>query len=117
VKDSTDLTRAEAQAIHAQSEPHLPGEMGLDSPPRILHSRFPDYPQKLRNADVTGVVVVRFFIEPDGTVSQPVVAGTPPAALAALSLDAIREWRFEPARKNGVPVRVRVQQSFDFRVE
>jgi protein TonB len=88
-----------------------------DSATRVLSSRFPDYPEDLRRAGIEGPVVVRFTVEPDGSVSDPAVQGSPPPRLAALALDAIRQWKFAPAMKNGVPIRARVQQPFLFRTE
>jgi protein TonB len=90
---------------------------GLDSPAKVLSSRFPDYPQSLRNANVVGSVIVWFDVDTDGSVSNPVVLGSPPPELAALTLRAIMQWKFSPATKNGVPVRVRTGQTFVFKAE
>ena len=89
----------------------------LDSPLRMIASPLPEYPPALRNADTVGRVRVRFHVEPDGTVSSPSVVGSPPAALAEISLQAIRRWRFEPPTRAGKPVRLTIEQNFLFRLE
>jgi len=110
-------TRNEAERTHAVGTLQIAPTAEFDSAPRVLSSPFPDYPPHLRRAGVEGRVVVRFTVEPDGSVGDPAVQGTAPPQLAALALDAIRQWRFTPAMKNGVPVRARLQQPFLFRME
>lgn len=66
---------------------------------------------------IEGGVVVLFTVGSDGKVSNPVVAGAPPPELAAIVLNAITQWQFKPAIKNGQPVSVRAQQGFTFKVE
>jgi TonB family protein len=104
--------RKHAEIVHASATVHA-----LDAPLRILKSVFPDYPESFRNADISGVVRIEFFIERDGRVSSPTVIGSPPAELAALSLHAIMRWRFAPPTIAGSPVRVQAAQQFNFKIE
>ena len=110
-------SRNEAERTYADQVPKVSYPQALDSPPRVLSSRFPDYPQHWINAEVVGSVTVQFTIEADGSVSNPAVLGAPRAELAALTLHAIMQWKFAPATKGGVPVQVRAQQAFVFRTE
>jgi TonB family protein len=89
----------------------------LDKPLKILYSPFPEYPPGLRNDNFVGLIRLRFFVEADGTVSNPSIVGSPPAALAAISLHAIMRWKFEPPTRGGAPIRVPVVQEFVFRLE
>jgi protein TonB len=75
------------------------------------------YPQDLQRAGVDGRVVVVFFVEVDGSIGEPKVVGTPPPQLAALALEAIVQWKFAPAMKDGMPVRTRLNQPFLFKIE
>ncbi len=110
-------TKIEAERAHAGESPQTGPSADIDFPPRILLSRFPDYPLDLRNAGIDGQVVVRFTVELDGSVSDPAVQGSPPPELAVLALDAISRWKFTPATKNGLPIRTRLQQPFVFKTE
>ncbi len=110
-------SRAEAEKAHAERMPQVPAQLNVDSPVRVLSSRFPDYPSQLQQAGIVGNVIVQFSVEPDGSVSQPMVLGAPPPELAAITLHAIMQWRFSPATSGGVPVRTRVQQQFKFQLE
>ena len=83
----------------------------------MISSRFPEYPRHLIRREVTGSVVVEFIVDEAGKVIGPTVKGTPAPELAALALDAITQWRFEPAMKGGAPVKVRVRHEFVFKME
>lgn len=110
-------SRAEAEKTHAERMPQVPAQLKVDSPAHVLSSRFPDYPSQLQQAGIVGNVIVQFFVEPDGSVSHPMVLGAPPPELTAITLHAIMQWRFSPATRGGAPVRVRVQQQFRFQLE
>ena len=110
-------TRAEAESTHAKQPALISPAANFDVPPRVMSSQFPDYPLSMRRAGIVGAVVVNFTIEPDGSVSNPAIQGSPPAELAAITLHSILQWKFAPATKAGVPVRARAQQQFDFKTE
>lgn len=109
--------RSDAERAHALASQQAGPTADYDVAPRVLTARFPDYPRNLRSAGIEGRVVVGFTVEPDGSISEAAVQGTPPPQLAALALGAIRQWQFAPAMKKGLPVRVRLQQPFLFRTE
>jgi len=109
-------SKIDAQRVHAAQSLQGPTAT-LDSSPSVLSSQFPDYPRHLQNAGIEGRVVVHFTVETDGSVSDATVQGSPAAQLAALTLNAIKQWKFTPAMKGGVPVRARIQQPFEFKLE
>ncbi|MEJ6004599.1 energy transducer TonB [Paucibacter sp. AS339] len=114
--DGTPESRAAAERSHAELMAKLPNVAELDAPLKTLSSPFPDYPQQVRDAQISGLVRVVFSVGEDGRVSNPTVLGSPPSVLAALSLEAIMRWRFEVPRKDGRPTQVRAMQEFTFRV-
>ncbi|HEX2835584.1 MAG TPA: energy transducer TonB [Thermoanaerobaculia bacterium] len=58
-----------------------------------------------RRARVSGVVIVEIVIEADGHVSAGRVLKPLPFGLGEAALDAVRQWKYEPARDaNGKPV-------------
>lgn len=114
--NSGPQSRVEAERTHADVVAKIPPLLYNYTPVRILSSPFPDYPQQWRNANIEGTVTVQFTIEPDGSVSNPAVMGSPPAELAASTLLSIMQWKFVPATKNGSPVRTRAQQEFVFAI-
>ena len=110
-------TRAEAERLHAHQLGLTTPTANFDTPPKVLSSKFPDYPPSWRNAGIVGTVVVSFSVETDGSVSNPAIQGSPPSELAAITLNSIMRWKFAPATKGGAPVRVRAQQQFVFKTE
>jgi TonB family protein len=60
----------------------------------------PDYPKDARLHRIEGVVLVDVLIDKEGRVKKAeVVQGDPLFAQSAL--DAVRQWRFKPHKKNG----------------
>lgn len=75
-------------------------------PPRMLASNSaPVYPPEARAAGRTGTVVLKVVVYADGTVGDiHVVEGEEPFVRAAVQ--AVKSWRYEPARLKGQPVAV-----------
>jgi TonB family protein len=117
--DGVRRNRAEAEKAYVGSaaiERNIEGTQ-LDKPLKALYTPFPDYPTNLRRAEVVGTVRTRFTIGTDGLVSNPTVLGTPDPALAAITLQSITRWRFEPPVVGGKPARIVATQEFVFRLE
>lgn len=71
----------------------------------ILHNDPPHYPPDAKAAGVSGTVVIRVQIGPDGHIHDPeVVSG--PAQLRQAALDAIQNWVYRPYVLNGETVQV-----------
>jgi protein TonB len=77
---------------------------GVDRPRKIKDVR-PIYPIPARLAQVVGNVLIEATIGPDGKVQHTRVIRSI-EALDQAALDAVRQWEYEPARVNGVPVAV-----------
>jgi len=69
------------------------------------YQHMPAYPESARRQGVEGVTTLRFAVQTDGTVGEVSVvrsAGHPDLDQAAM--EAVRKWRFEPARRGRDPV-------------
>jgi protein TonB len=76
----------------------------------LLSSLAPTYPQRARLANVQGVVVIDAFV---GKVTDmKMLSGS--AMLVQAALDALRTWKYEPARLKGEPIAMHTQVSVDF---
>jgi TonB family protein len=84
--------------------------------PRLLNARqFGDvlareYPLTSYDASIQAEVRVRFRVEADGTTSTPSVTRSTDPRFDQATLRAVQVLRFSPARLNGQPVRVWVEQ-------
>ena len=85
----------------------------LDRIPTPLNAPAPIAP-KLPDGQTERHVVVEFFIDPTGAVRMPSVISSEDPDLEAASVQAVRDWRFEPPTRQGRPTLVHVQQTFRF---
>jgi len=86
------------------------------SAPRVLYSPDPEYSEEARRAKYQGSVVLWIVVGPDGRVRDVRVQRTLGLGLDEKAIEAVRKWRFEPARKNGQPVAVQVNVEVNFRL-
>jgi len=78
----------------------------------------PDYPAAALNAGLEGDVIVRLQIDANGKVSQASVVGHEGGvdpALDKAAIEALRQWRFQPAMRDGRAINSIVQVPVEFR--
>lgn len=75
------------------------------------------YPPHLRQAGVGGTVRTDFVVDPDGWPVNVRVLESPDTSLIVPSVRALLLLRFSPARVQGRPVFVRVEQPITWRVD
>ena len=111
-------TVAATPVEHTGAQVTTPGqlvELGPDvAPPRRIEGSSSSYPAAARRRDQAGTVTVRMIITEEGEPIDVTIVESAGAILDAAVLDAIEGWRFEPATKDGVKVRVRwvIRQTF-----
>jgi TonB family protein len=75
-----------------------------------------DYTEEARRANVEGDVLLEIVVRRDGTVGDPRIVKSLERGLDQRAVQAVRQWRFEPARRLGTPVDVMVEVSVEFRL-
>lgn len=85
----------------------------LDQKPRPLFQQQPNLTAALRKK-VPATVHVLFTVDPTGRVENPVVQSSTDPAFEPPVLAAIKQWKFEPGKRSGQPVRFRMRQPFSF---
>jgi hypothetical protein len=88
-------------AIELGATSHAPDVV----PPRRIAGDDISYPVGKVSACVNGPLVVRAIINEQGLPEFPFVAPDVDPILALAALDGMKEWRFEPARQEGRPIR------------
>jgi protein TonB len=79
----------------------------------IVHKVPPKYPEDARNHRIQGTVLVDVIVGTNGKVTDTkLVFGHP--ALAKVTVDAIRKWKFKPYLLNGNPIEVETQVTMNF---
>lgn len=77
----------------------------VDRAPSILRRIMPQYPSYAERNNIEGKVVLRFIVDTNGNVVEPVVTESEPEGVFDdAAIEAIRQTRFRPAEKYGKPV-------------
>ena len=94
--------------------PYQPGS-GID-PPTLVREVRPSYTDAARRQAIEGDVVLEIVVRSDGSVGNVRVRRTLGGGLEQKAIEAVRQWRFTPAKRRGVPVDVVVDVSVEFKL-
>lgn len=86
----------------------------IDQRPRAVHQVAGAYPSEMRSRNVEGVVTLIFIVDETGRVANPRVEKSSHPEFEKPALDAVRQWKFEPAVKAGKRVGCRMRVSVRF---
>ncbi len=97
--------------------PPAPIPVGGDvKPARLISSTPPLYPTLAKTQRVSGNVVIDALIDATGRVTtMKIVSG--PTLLHQAAMDALRQWKYQPATLDGKPVPMHLTVSIQFRLE
>lgn len=85
--------------------------------PEKIAGRPPEYTIEARKERVTGVVILEAVIDEQGNVKNLKVLKGLHAGLDQAALEAVRSWKFTPARLDGTPVPVYYTLTVSFTLE
>jgi periplasmic protein TonB len=94
--------------------PYRPGS-GIE-PPRLLREVKADYTEDARRRSVSGDVVLEIVVRRDGTVGDVKILQGLAGGLNDRAVQAVRQWRFTPARRQGAAVDVVVEVAVEFKL-
>ena len=94
---------------------HIVADPLYDQPPHPVRASRPTYPQRAFDAKVEGSVLVEIIVSASGEVVHAEVRRSIPG-LDRAALDCVRQWLFEPARREGKPVPTFVSAPVTFRI-
>ena len=86
------------------------------SAPRAIFTPDPDYSEEARKAKYQGTVVLWLIVGPDGRPRDVKVARSLGMGLDQKAIEAVKNWKFEPAQKDGKPVAVQINVEVNFRL-
>lgn len=84
------------------------------SPPRTIYAPEPEFSEEARKAKYQGVCTLGLIVGTDGRPSNIRVLSSLGMGLDEKAIEAVKTWRFEPAMKDGHPVRVEIAVEVDF---
>lgn len=84
------------------------------SPPHTIYAPEPEFSEEARKAKYQGVCTLGLIVGTDGRPSNIRVLSSLGMGLDEKAIEAVRTWKFEPAMKDGHPVRVEIAVEVDF---
>jgi protein TonB len=85
----------------------------LDQKPRVIYQPSPQMPPQLRKLAPATVAIV-FVVDQRGRVENPIVQSSSDPSFEGAALAAVKQWKFEPGKRNGEPVKFRMRVPITF---
>lgn len=83
-------------------------------PPKVVKRVEPEYPKQAENDHIEGMVEVVIVVDDKGIPQRPRIIRPKGHGFDEAAVEAVREWRFDPATRDGKPVAVVMQIDVDF---
>ena len=116
--DTTADTGTIGPRIEPIDPPHVPIFIQTRLDPRYAETFKPDYPLDMRRLNKEGSVTVRVMVNEKGrVVSVELVKASEPAFFEAAKRQALGNWRFIPATRDGKAVSSDLVLTLKFRLE
>ena len=84
------------------------------TPPRPIYDPEPEFSEEARKAKYQGTCTLDVVVDADGAAHEHQVVSTLGMGLDEKAIEAVKNWRFEPAMKDGHPVAVAINLEVDF---
>jgi len=84
--------------------------------PRAVSAPDPEYSEAARKANLNGSVVVVLAINEKGNVDDAKVVYSSDRRFEQKAIDAVKQWEFAPATRDGKPVAVQMNVEMSFRM-
>lgn len=101
-------------AVQSQASPRFYKVGNGVSAPRLVYTTEPEYSKQAKDAKYEGVCVLWMIVDTDGKVRDIRVARSLGLGLDEKAIEAVKTWRFEPAKKDGQPVSVAINVEVNF---
>jgi TonB family protein len=101
-------------------KPAIPGQVfkpvrGVNiTPPKALDSPDPRYSEEAKQGKYQGICVLALIVGSDGKPYDIKVSRFLGEGLDVMAIEAVRKWRFEPARKGENPVAMAINVEIKF---
>jgi TonB family protein len=86
----------------------------MQSLPSVIEQKAPVFPADLKQRGVTGMVDVGFIVDERGMVARTYVLYSTERGFETPALEAVKNWKFKPAMRDGKPVAVRMAVPINF---
>jgi TonB family protein len=94
---------------------YRPGRGGVTAP-RTIYAPDPQYSDQARSVKFTGSVLLWLIVDADGLPKDIRIVRSVGLGLDERAMDTVKTWRFEPGRKDGIPVATQINVEVSFRL-
>jgi len=84
------------------------------TPPRGTYMPSPEYSDKARKKKLQGTVILQIVVSVEGQVRDAKVTKSLEPSLDEQAIRAVNNWKFQPGKKDGVPVAVQLMTEVSF---
>lgn len=85
--------------------------------PEIIHQVDPVFPERARRLGIEGNVTMRIRTDNEGKVNSIEVLRSDSTIFNQAAIDAVRQWRYKPQFRNGIPVPIVTIVAVKFRLD
>jgi len=115
LEDELTAMLREWRALYAVKAAQSPPDTDANRAPRLVYKVEPEYTEEAKAAKVAGRVVLGIRIGREGRLQSLHVIRPLGWGLDEKAAEALRQWRFEPALRNGEPVTTQATVEINFR--
>jgi periplasmic protein TonB len=84
------------------------------SPPRVLYQTEPEFSEEARKAKYQGTCVLKLVVDANGRPTHISVVSALGMGLDEKAIESVKNWKFEPGKKDGHNVPVEIAVEIDF---
>ena len=112
-RDYFDQIEGQPRSVHHTTEKvyFVNGEVSV---PRAISAPNPGFSEDARRAKYQGTMTVSLVVDASGRAQDIEITSPLGLGLDENAVESVRQWTFEPARKEGKPVPVRIAVQVDF---
>ncbi|MDB6095488.1 MAG: transport protein TonB [Verrucomicrobia bacterium] len=111
---SSDVQGKRVMKLLRAGKNEFAGLVDLDETPRVIYQVPACYPKLLEEQAVAGVAQLEFIIDQGGRVRAPRIVSASREEFGWAAATAVQQWFYEPPRRRGKPVDVRLSMPFEF---
>lgn len=110
--DQEKLTKDDPDFLEAPAAEFLVSEM-----PRLISEYRVPYPSEAKNNNIEGTVIMDIYVDTEGHVRESILVSGPGYGLNEAALEAIKKFKFTPAKVGQNNVNFRLRYSYRFVLE
>jgi TonB family protein len=84
------------------------------TPPRLIHNTNPEFTDEARRKKIQGIVTLSLVVDSNGQPTDVQVVTPLGHGLDEKAVEAVKQWRFQPATKDGNPIAKKIAVEVNF---